>query len=682
MAKGKVVDITAWDMSTKEARERQVKRDFALAYNKNAKHQKFMVELDDYYNNKHYTKDQILALAAEKGWDFAPPILPDPYIQVESLIDPRRPDFTFKGRDNDTDSEKAKERQDAVEYVLYNNRVDDMMTQQERRLNKFGNNFWKVAFDDSIQGTGYIGEITIGDPDIANCFPLNPEFNDIDDQEMFFYVYPMHRRAARRKYGKIIDDISGTSVQYETEVYNTTYDYVKNNFVTGDTLQVVEAWYRNDDGDMACSIQINFVEVKHIKKYWLNTAASGNRMYPFVKSCKIPVDKSFWDKGELEAIKDLVDAGDREFLQAIMKDMFEADDYIVCEENALKAGTTINKAPGAIIWTKDGKSSGIRRLGGVTNNINALNMITFIHEKIQETNGNFDPNQGKAPPPNVKTLGGMQLLNDQGNARKEIKKADRNGGFRRLYELIDWSVLEFYNQDRIMLLRGNQEYNKKNQDAIMAGKMQPKPTTMTFNSDNYRLFDQRKYLALLQKKNAGGENIEPGVNDQEIAQASSYYPRLDTEIIISNPIQQNKATMVQATEQISAQLDKLNPAKAELLKSEVEIMGLPNEREIKDAIDMEVKIQQQIQQAQQQVPQQKVSETMAFKDLPPEGKIQMAAHAGIQLSQQSVIQQPQEGQQVHPVDQVLQALSPEQQEDLLSLPQDQQVAMIQKLMGG
>jgi hypothetical protein len=62
--------------------------------------------------------------------------------------------------------------------------------------------------------------------------------------------------------------------------------------------------------------------------------------------------------------------------------MFDADDLIVCEDEALKDGTNIEKAPGGIVWMKPTKKDAIKRLGGLGSNLNARDMITFIHEKI------------------------------------------------------------------------------------------------------------------------------------------------------------------------------------------------------------------------------------------------------------------------------------------------------------
>jgi hypothetical protein len=87
-----------------------------------------------------------------------------------------------------------------------------------------------------------------------------------------------------------------------------------------------------------------------------------------------------------------------------------------------------------------------------------------------------------------------------------------------------------------------------------------------------------------------------------------------------------------------------DPSTLLLYWKEKEVLNYPNAKRMVQYFENKVnEAQQQAQQMQQQqtqqAPQQKTpSETIAFKDLPPEGKIQMAAHAGIQLSPQDVIQ--------------------------------------------
>lgn len=96
---------------------------------------------------------------------------------------------------------------------------------------------------------------------------------------------------------------------------------------------------------------------------------------------------------------------------------------------------------------------------------------------------------------------------------------------------------------------------------------------------------------------------------------------VDTEVFITN-----EDMDVSVTIQNLLQMIPLVPeAKMQLVSEAMDLMGL----------DVEIP-----QQPTQQAPQQKVSQTINFKDLPPEGRAQMAAEAGIKLSPQ---QQPPTG---------------------------------------
>lgn len=63
---------------------------------------------------------------------------PDPYLQVESQITSELPDFTFRGRDDDLDSIRARQREDVVRYILTQNRVADEMASNDRALPDYG----------------------------------------------------------------------------------------------------------------------------------------------------------------------------------------------------------------------------------------------------------------------------------------------------------------------------------------------------------------------------------------------------------------------------------------------------------------------------------------------------------------------------------------------------------------
>lgn len=626
-----------YSMATQEDREHRCSEDFYASKNNKAGTVTKWKRLDEYYNNEHYTKKQIEELIAANNWNFVPPVLPDPFIQVESQIDATLPQAEFRGRDDDKDSAKAKERQAVMEYICYNNKIKQMIPENERNLNKLGNAFWKVAFDGTIKGFGYVGDIVIGNPAPAYIFPDHSAY-DIDDCEFIIYSYRQHRRKARRIYGAIIDECGSNGFIKDTEIF----DRSENNLtMLDDTVQIIEYWYKDDEGDIACSIQVDFKEVKYIPKYWINTRNSGNQRYPFIKYCKIPVDQSFWDKGEIETIIDLVDAADREFMSALLIDMMQPADIIVYEPNALAEGETISTGPNAMIKMKDNRIEGIRRLGNLGTNFNALQMIEFIHKKIEETTGNSLTNNGLEPT-KVTTASGIAMMNERADMRKNIKKADRLTGFEKLYELIDWTALEFYNTDRVIMIRGQQE----TQDDGTFND------STVFNSDNHKVADKAKAKALATK------GVEQGKTDEEIQKILDenvyYFPTVDIEIAVGEGVSKSKSFTLQAlSELIKYPITSQNVS---LIKSQVDLLDLPNKKEIKDGLENFFKSQMSMPYLFKDMPRFQIS----FQDLPQDAQIQVMDQMGIKsqggLSNDAKVKQNKElmamGGQLEPIEQV------------------------------
>jgi hypothetical protein len=543
-----------WDVETKESRESTVQEDYDFALTQRSEREKIWIQNDKYYNNKHIVATEIYNQLEEQGIPWTPAVVPDSYIHVESQIIPDIPDFEFKGRDDDLDSQKAKQREYVVKYVMENNKLESMNTENERRLNILGDAFWKVAWDGNKEGYGFKGDIVIGNPGCENIFP-DPAAYTIDDCEYIIYSYRLHRRKASRVFANelsnldmTIDDIGVDGNQSDTEIYeNQVRD------VNDDTVQIVEYWFRQNSydkttidsvsyewepGDIACSIQINNIEVKYIPKYWIKTGKQ-NKSYPIVEYCKIPVYNSFWNKSDLEAIKDLQDQIDRELAVAILNDTFTANDIIVAEEGAMVDGSTIDNKPGAIWRMKQGQINGVRRLGGMGNPTNRIVMINFLRDVIQETVGNFDATQGKEPV-RVTTASGIAQLNERADARKNIKKADRLAGFERLFELIDWTALEFYDDNRLIFLGAKGQ-----------GK---EPVTFKYNSDSMRVLD----------------DIE----------GEYYYPRIDATVSAGDGMKKSKAFTLAATENLISK--PINESNYKIVGEMLDIMDTPNKKEIKE----------------------------------------------------------------------------------------------------
>jgi hypothetical protein len=588
-----------YDYSSKEGRERTVT--FLYDYAKTYRTQ--WVELwrmyDDYVEGKHKTQLEIQESCEKAGIPWIPAIIPDPWIQVESQIIPDIPDFEFNGRDDDLDSQKAKQREFVVKYVVENNKLNAMNTMNERRLNKLGNAFWKVAWDGRKEAPGKHGDIVIGDPDCATIFP-DPAAIDIDDCEFIDYAYRVHKNKAARAFREelkaleiTINEIGLDGNHSDTQIYNS-----KVHELDDDTVQIIEHWFRqledgNDTyeyeifdelrgkpytvsqkvkyeaGDIACSILINDTEVKYIPKYWIKTGKQ-NKMYPFVKYCKIPDENNFWDKSELKPILDLVDAADRELAIALLNDAFMGNDIIISEENAFADDGTHENRPGAEWKMKTGMLNSVRRLSGLGQPSNRLEMINFLRGVIQETVGNFDSAQGKEPV-RVTTASGIAQLNERADARKNIKKADRLAGFERLYELIDWTALEFYDDDRLIFIGVKDDETRAKFSQGLQGieglpmnlDINQGPVIFKFNSDKMRVLD-----------NDTTETAD---------EAQYYYPRVDAVVNAGDGLNKSKAFTLASTENLL----KLNitPQNYKIVIAMVDIMDLPNRKEIREHLE-------------------------------------------------------------------------------------------------
>ena len=137
--------VSGYDYSTREARENTVSELFHRAKNARTVVESEWQRYNDYYNGIHDVTRETMDFCRDNDLPWVPMNMPDPWIMVESQLDPSVPEPEFHGRDSDMDSQKARQREFAVKYIIENNRLADMNTRNERRLLKLGDAFWKAS---------------------------------------------------------------------------------------------------------------------------------------------------------------------------------------------------------------------------------------------------------------------------------------------------------------------------------------------------------------------------------------------------------------------------------------------------------------------------------------------------------------------------------------------------------
>lgn len=551
---------------TKEEREQTATELLQRARNARISTENDWRVYSNYYNGKHDSPvrdseidNEAPSISEEIG-------MCDAYTQIESQIDTTVPEPVFSGREK-SDTQKAKQREYVVKSIIYKNRLGDKMTKNERSMRLYGDSFMKVYFDINadFDGGEYEGDIVVDCLDTEDIYP-DPSADCLDNCEYVDYVYRIHKRKAMRIWGKEIAkaDIDTLSLGGSGQIPTTTMG--KN--LSADEVEIQEHWYRDDDGDIACSILIDGREIKFIEKYWEATA-SQNKRYPFVHFYRIKNIIGFWNQSELKAIIPMIKAGDT-ILQSALKNMeYSSNDMMVVEPENLIDSEEVESAPGAMLNVKKGTSStAIRRLGGINNLGEFLIDLQYIQGEIQKTCRNYETNQGKETD-RQNTASGLAMLRADAAAQTSIKDADRLGAFKRLFELIDWTALEYYDDDRLVYLGTPNRNNRA--DMATGENLDPLKGDIFFRFNNSKVS---------KTKNA---NVDGNTK------LSNYYPAIDVEVNATAGIQKSKTYTIQTLQALlQTQVTQANYKivveiiretgipQAEELISDIEAMYSPN----------------------------------------------------------------------------------------------------------
>lgn len=554
--------IVGYDYSSREMRE-----ETADALFRRAKNARTAVEIEwercnDYYNGIHDATKEMVEYCRANDVPWIPANMPDPYILVETQINPNVPEPEFRGRDDDLDSAKAKQREFAVRYIIENNRLSDMNTRNERRLLKLGDAFWKAYWDRDMRCGVNEGDIRIRDIPTEAIFP-DPAIRDggLQDGQYVDYVYTMHKVKFCQVFRRELEELGLTADDILTEDYVSrtgVFDLTTAINDMDDTVQVLEHWFRQpcdteEDGErvpagaVACSILAGGRELRYIPNYWKRTCKQ-NSLFPFVHYWRIQDENRFWNKSELMPILELVDAADRKLAMSILNDTFLANDIILVEDSALADGEEFTNEPGAVIHLKQNRMGGVQRLGGLQSIANGAMGVEFFKSQIERASRNYDINQGRETT-KVTTATGLAMMRQDAQSQADIKGADRDAGFERLYELLDWLALEFFDDDRMLFIGADEMKDRA-------------PQAMPFNADSF--------TAVMPKVLDGAGNV--------VREEWQYFPRVDVTITAGDSIAHGKAQTLQALQALTQ--SQITAENWKLFAAQLELIDLPGKQEI------------------------------------------------------------------------------------------------------
>ena len=556
-------DGSGYDYSEKSARENTIKSLLNLAGKSKSAVTEYWKKMRSYYDGDHEIRRHNAVFTSEQDIPWEPAQSTDGFIHVESQVDTNVPDFEFSPRAAE-DYDRAKQREKITRFVCDINCLEQKNAVNERRLNILGSAVYKVCWDSSVFDGRNSGEVIIDIPKPEQIF-TDPSSSTVDGCEYVGYVYRLHKQRAKRIFENELKRMGVGMADYINAYRSGLSYYEFTGFnrtaadASDDTVTVTEWWFRQPSdgectvdcfvdgkpvkvhykwkaGDIALSMLLGDREVRYIPKYWKNTVCA---MVPFVIYSKIPKEDSVWGKSELEALVPLIDASDRELAFAQLNSAFSSNDIIVAEENALADDGELDNSPGAVWKLRPGMMGKIQRLGnGAYSETSQYTNSNYWRDIMKDTTGNYELNQG-VEPTRVTTASGIALLNERAKNRQNMKKVIKSEGFRRLYELIDRTALEYYDDGRIL------EIGAAGED----GKI-------------YRFADYASYPA--------------GSDD-------AYIPLVDVKIHVGDGVANSKAFTVQALSDLIKV--SINADNFRLVQSYVELVGLPMRGQICDMLE-------------------------------------------------------------------------------------------------
>lgn len=177
-----------------------------------------------------------------------------------------------------------------------------------------------------------------------------------------------------------------------------------------------------------------------------------------------------------------------------------------------------------------------------------MSAVNWFLDQIQRTSRNYDSNNGRETA-RVTTASGLLQLRGDAETQQKLKKADRDAGFCRLYELLDWLALEYFDDDRLLF--------------IGAKKKGEQPQSLTYNGDD---FARRAGVRV--------DMLTAAVTDEGF----DYYPRVDVTVTAGDGLSKNPATTVEVLDKLAA--SQITADNWELLAAELEYLDIPQKQEI------------------------------------------------------------------------------------------------------
>lgn len=388
-----------------------------------------MREYDDFYLAKHWNKER-------------PSWRPDPVVNyVSYIVDQKAPQLTNQRPSGlilptaQDDEEAAKIFTQVTDVVAERVDLDDKVDQVVRTGLLFGTGWFKVYWDNSIQGGSeakgniFVGDVAVSVPDPSNIF-TDPNATCVEEQRYMIYAVPKSISWIEKKYDVKVDPDQA----FETELF----DRPSNNS-RKDSVMFYEYWYKDKD-----SINVIYAAGGKILKEIKEVYKHGR--FPFIPFVAKKNRKSIWGIGEPKNI-----IANQKLLNKLMElpttnALLNSNPITLIDpKSGLNPKQWQNK-PGIVAFANNAKEAvHIVEPPQLSNDLYKL--TDLLQTFIERIGGVYDSMTGETPN-GVTAATAIQLLQEQGSL--PIKGIARNlyQSIKDVYELMIELIKENYTETR------------------------------------------------------------------------------------------------------------------------------------------------------------------------------------------------------------------------------------------
>ena len=571
------------------------------------------------------------------------------------------------------DEEVATTMTDLKQFILYKNRFLIESQKFRRHLFKYGTGVLHTYWDPDWQGgrgpNRWLGDIRIKALHPQSVFPDARCKEDVNEGTRFHkarYVPLEYIRERYPEYGELVHEESID----DSMLVGEDDDDSDGESRIGQAV-LIETWYRGrplilgkGEKDLGPGLHViwwanesQHIYLKHANYVYFEPGEDAK--LPFIIRQCYPRENSIWGYGEAFFIKSPQIALNKtaemilegHMHHALGQTFYEAGGVTDDQEEYIKKFGTL-----AGMWFAVQDINKIQRYFGQGVPASLQEEVIRLQKAMENILGRYDISQGRTPG-TVTAFRALDLLAQRAQARLRSKDVALNTAYEDVGNYMNNLITKFYTEERAYRVIGEDERGKP---------------TIT-RRGVFRLEDIQKVYVFDPGEVLPKQQFQPDENMVEGEHYEIYSPEMDVVARTSTSMPSDRMFYMEVAKELYAKAS----IDLETFFYVMQNGKFPPYEELAQKMQAD-----QTASATPKPP----TEQIAFKDLPPAGKVQMAAHAGIQLRPDDVAAPlaPPPGVIANQPDiqSIVSQLPPDVQAQLQGLPPEQQMALLQQLAGG